>query len=52
MKKNKKHFWQVVGIAFALPLIFAIFDLWGAYMWRLLGGWEGQAYLTAMPVYG
>jgi hypothetical protein len=49
--KNKRHFWQVVGVAFLLPIVFSLFDLWGAVMWRLLGGWEGAAYVTAQGVY-
>jgi hypothetical protein len=51
MKKDKKHFWKVVYVAMALPIVFAVLDLMGARMWRSLGGWAGEAYVAAQGPY-
>lgn len=48
---HDKKFWNVVAIAMSLPVIFALLDLLGAYMWNQLGGWAGKAYLTAQGPY-
>ena len=49
--KNKSRFWETVGIALALPIVFAILDLMGMAMWNKIGGWGGTAYTTAMTSY-
>jgi ABC-type phosphate transport system permease subunit len=51
MPSTKLHFWKVVAFAFFLPAIFAMLDLYGAYMWGLVGGWDGEAYLAITKQY-
>lgn len=51
MVTKKKHYWNVVIFSYTLLIIFAIFDVIGAYLWTKAGGWEGQAYLTAGIIY-
>ena len=50
-KHNKSHYWKIVGLAMMLPILFAILDIIGAAMWKSLGGFAGEAYIRAEPLY-
>lgn len=48
---NKKRYKLMFGIVIALIAYLAIQDIIGAKLWGTIGGWNGDPYLTAMPVY-
>ena len=48
---NNKRFWNVVIVAFSLPVLFAILDVIGAGLWMKVGGWESQAYVIGGHIY-
>ena len=51
IKFDKNRYWIMLLIVIALIAFLGYQDTVGANMWGLIGGWTGDAYVTAMPVY-
>lgn len=47
----KQAFNRIVIFVAAFAVFFAFMDSIGATMWASIGGWQGEAYITAMPAY-
>ena len=51
VKFNEKRYLVMFAIIIGLIAFLAYQDIVGANLWGLIGGWEGTAYKTAMPIY-
>jgi len=49
MKIAERRYWKVVGVAYLIPLFFAILDVIGSRMWIAAGG--SEPYLAAEGLY-